>query len=349
MPSKTTKRFGLEMLFLVVLIAATFYFILRGCDIRDILATIAAANPWMIFLALLSMFAYLFCGGASMAVLMQSMGAAMGPLRWLKYHLIEFFFSALTPSSSGGQPMEVLVMRDDGYKITESTAVLLVVAVLFKFAMFVLFFSLYFFNFLFLHAQVVSMWFLFALGLTLNLALIVIIMMALYAQRTIQRMCLWFVRLLARMKLVKHSEALIERLNNWLDGFHGCATFMREHPWPVFRSFVITVFQRVFFLLIPYLVYRSLGLRAVTVWQMMGLQLLLSISVELMPLPGAVGASESAFLVLYDAIFGPKYVYSALMLSRGISHYLVLVISGIVVLGTRFAQSREKRMRLQEE
>ncbi|NLF28448.1 MAG: flippase-like domain-containing protein [Clostridiales bacterium] len=348
MDSKTKKRFGLEMLFLLALIAATFYFLLRDVDIRDIFATIVAANPWMILLAMLSMLAYLFCGGASMAVLMQSMGAAMGPVRWLKYHMIEFFFSALTPSSTGGQPMEVVVMRDDGYKVTESTAALLVVAVLYKFAMFVLFFSLYFFNFLFLHAQVVSMWFLFALGLALNVLLIVIIMMALFAQRTIQKMCLWVVRVLARMKLVRRSESMIGRLNDWLGGFHGCATFMREHPWPVFKSFVITVFQRVFFLLIPYLVYRSMGLRAVTVWQKMGLQLLLAISVELMPLPGAVGASESVFLVLYDAIFGPKYVYSALMLSRGISHYLVLVISGIVVLGARIVQNRAMRMGLQE-
>ena len=47
------------------------------------------------------------------------MGRPMGPLRRYKYHLIEFFFSAITPSSSGGQPFEVLFMRADGYKVTD--------------------------------------------------------------------------------------------------------------------------------------------------------------------------------------------------------------------------------------
>ena len=80
----------------------------------------------------------------------------------------------------------------------------------------------------------------------------------------------------------------------------------------------------------------------------MGLQLLLSVSVEMMPLPGAVGISESVFLVLYDAIFGARYLYSAVVLSRGISYYLPLLVSGFVTLGARVAQLRRGRVRAAE-
>ena len=115
---------------------------------------------------------------------------------------------------------------------------------------------------------------------------------------------------------------------------------MREHPWPVVRSFCIVLLQRVLYLLIPWCVYEAMGLSGVTVWQMMGLQLLLSVSVEMMPLPGAVGISESVSLVLYDAIFGADFRYSAVILTRGISYYLPLLVSGVVTLGTRAAQLR---------
>ena len=339
---KTTKHRSLilELLFLALLIGATFWWLLRDCDVEAIFHTMRGAKPTMIGLGLLFMGLYVFCGGSSAAVLFRAMGRRMGPLRVMKYHLIEFFFSAITPSSSGGQPVEVAFMHSDGYKVTESTVVLLVVAVLFKIAMLVLFFALYLLNFAFLHAQVAAMRFLFLLGLFLNILIIALIVMALYAQRTIQRLCAWFLGLLVRMRIVKRPEAAVDKLNNWLGSFHSCADFMRTHPWPVFKSFLIVLLQRVLYLLIPWCVYVSLGLKGVSVWEIMGLQLLLSVSVEMIPLPGAVGISESVFLVLYDAIFGAQYLYSAVMLSRGISYYLPLIVSGFVTLGARLCQLR---------
>ena len=59
-----------------------------------------------------------------------------------------------------------------------------------------------------------------------------------------------------------------------------------------------------------------------------------------MPLPGAVGISETVSLVLYDAIFGARHLYPAVILTRGISYYLPLLVSGLVTLAARAAQLR---------
>ena len=284
----------MQLLFLAALIGATFWWLLRDCDVETMLATLKNATPWLIGLGLLCMGMYLFCGGSSAAVLFHGMGRPMGPLRRLKYHLIEFFFSAITPSSSGGQPFEVLFMRMDGYKVTESTVVLLVVAVLYKIAMLVLFFSLYFLNFAFLRAQVAGIWFLFLLGLFLNVAVIVVILLALYAQKAMRRLCGGCLRLLSRLRVVRRQEAAQEKLDAWLASFHDCAGFMRAHPWPVIKSFCIVLFQRVLYLLIPWCVYEAMGLSGVTVWQMMGLQLLLSVSVEMMPCPARWASARAS-------------------------------------------------------
>ena len=180
----------------------------------------------------------------------------------------------------------------------------------------------------------------FLLGLALNVIVIAVILLALYAQKAMRRLCDGCLQLLARLRVVRRPETAQEKLDSWLASFHDCAGFMREHPWPVVKSFCIVLFQRVLYLLIPWCVYEAMGLSGVTVWQMMGLQLLLSVSVEMMPLPGAVGISESVSLVLYDAIFGADFRYSAVILTRGISYYLPLLVSGVVTLGTRAAQLR---------
>ena len=62
------------------------------------------------------------------------------------------------------------------------------------------------------------------------------------------------------------------------------------------------------------------------------LQSILFISVSAIPLPGSVGSSESSFLTLFKTLFPVSTLSSAMLLSRGISFYLFVIISGIVVL-----------------
>lgn len=51
-----------------------------------------------------------------------------------------------------------------------------------------------------------------------------------------------------------------------------------------------------------------------------------------MPLPGAVGVSEGGFLGIFKFLFPVNLLTSAMLLSRGISFYLCVLISGISVL-----------------
>lgn len=337
------KRFWVQILVLALLMGATLVFIFRKCDVRVILSTIHSAKLLPLGAAVVAMLLYVFCGGHCVRILFEAMGDRMSVWKCIKYSFTEFFFSAITPSSTGGQPMEAMAMREDGYSLTGSTAVLLAVAALYKFSLLGLFFLLYACNFSFLHAQVMGMRGLFFLGLAMNVLLIAGICVALYARRLVSRLCAWGLRILVKLRIVKHPERAADRLNVHLGNYHECATFMRTHPWAVLRAFLTVTLQRIMLLLVPYLVYISLGLSGVTIWQIMGLQLLLSVSVDMLPLPGAMGISESVFLVLYDAIFGGRFLYSAVLMCRGISFYLLLPLSGIVVFAVYCRGMRRRR------
>ena len=62
------------------------------------------------------------------------------------------------------------------------------------------------------------------------------------------------------------------------------------------------------------------------------IQSLLLVSTTSIPLPGTVGISESVFLTLYLNVFGENLLASGMILSRGITFYLFMIISLIVVL-----------------
>ncbi len=75
---KTRRNIFLQLLFLAALIAATFWWLLRGCDAKEILIALKGADPRLIGLGILCMAAYIYCGGSSAAVLFRGMGRPMG-------------------------------------------------------------------------------------------------------------------------------------------------------------------------------------------------------------------------------------------------------------------------------
>ena len=62
------------------------------------------------------------------------------------------------------------------------------------------------------------------------------------------------------------------------------------------------------------------------------------------PSPGAVGVTEGAFVTLFSSIIPNKLLNGAVLLNRGISFYLMAVISSIVVLISTFlVKKRENK------
>ena len=64
-----------------------------------------------------------------------------------------------------------------------------------------------------------------------------------------------------------------------------------------------------------------------------------------LPLPGAVGAAEGAALHAFSLFFGPALVTPAVMVSRGISFYSFLLLSGLITLCVHIAVRRRAPVR----
>ena len=63
------------------------------------------------------------------------------------------------------------------------------------------------------------------------------------------------------------------------------------------------------------------------------MQSVLFIATAGFPVPGSVGLSETVFLALYGSVFGAELISSAMLLNRGITFYLFIIISALIVLG----------------
>ena len=121
---KKGKVFRNALIF-IILIALTFYILLKDQNPMEILKIISSAKVEFVLIGILCMFIYIVLEAVNIRRTLKNLNEETTFLQDIKYALIGFFFSAVTPAASGGQPMQIYYMYKDGIAVSNSTLALL--------------------------------------------------------------------------------------------------------------------------------------------------------------------------------------------------------------------------------
>jgi uncharacterized protein (TIRG00374 family) len=150
-------------------------------------------------------------------------------------------------------------------------------------------------------------------------------------------------RLLEKLKLMKHKPKREERLSKSMDSYNGTAKYLSEHKLVIVRVFLITLLQRFILFFATYCTYRAFGLYGASIYDIVMLQAVISISVDMLPLPGGMGISEGLFLAIFVPIFGPELLMPGLLLSRGLGYYTQLILSALLTCYAHITIGKENQ------
>ena len=120
------KKIIRNILLFVILIFVTFVVIFKNYDLDKTIEVIKTANIGYLLLAFLCMWLYMLFEGLNIRVIVGTLGKKISILNSIKYTLIGFFFSGITPGGGGGQPMEIYYMSKDNVPGTYSTLAILI-------------------------------------------------------------------------------------------------------------------------------------------------------------------------------------------------------------------------------
>ena len=73
------------------------------------------------------------------------------------------------------------------------------------------------------------------------------------------------------------------------------------------------------------------------------LQAVISVSVDMLPLPGGMGISETLFLKIFPPVFGNTLLLPAMVLSRGLGYYGELLVSAVFTIVAQLTIGNTKR------
>lgn len=324
----------------LILVGVTFYVVFKNNDFGDFISNLKHANLAFIGLGILCMFIFLACEALNVKRILTNLGDKLTFTRSLRYSFVGFFFSSITPSSTGGQPAQIYFMNKDEISISHSTLALLVELSGYQLATGILALLGFILNFnIIMHMGKIK--FLVFLGIAINLTILAFLIVMIFSKKLALKLADFVEKIL---KLFHYSKT--DKLKNafiaQIDEYHKCSVYLKENKSILAKVLITNIVQLTAYHAVPYCIFLSFGLTGFSAATIILMEAVLYIAVASLPFPGAVGISEGTFMIMFKIFFPEALLGSAMIISRGISFYLFVLISGIGVT-ISFLTSRHKK------
>lgn len=330
------KKYIWEVLFLLVVFAGTLYGVFHGEDLGEIAQALSEVRKVWLLPAVGCVVLFLWGEAITLRYLLGTQQISVSPGTCFLFSTVGFFFNCITPSASGGQPMQLYYMRRKNIPLPIATLVLMVITITYKSVLVFLGLGILLFGHSFVHTYLMDILPIFYLGIGLNVACVGLLLLLLF-RTSLAKAILWkLLHLLEKLRLLHNSEHLRSRVDTAIGRYEQSAAFFSTHKAVVGKVFAITFLQRIFLFASTYFVYLAFGLRGISPVTIILLQAVISIAADMMPLPGGMGISETLFLAIFDPIFGEALLLPGMVLSRGLSYYTELLISALFTVVAHF-------------
>ena len=352
-PSK--EKLIMWVLVFLALAGLTVRFLHREYSLASVLSSIKEADPIWLLPGVGAMALFFVCEGANIGRSLRLVGHNISRTDEIRYAMAGFFFSSITPSASGGQPMQLYFMHKDRLPLSHSSLALLTELTSFQAAAATLALA----GLVCQRGSVLAAGSgmgasagastaagpgaglaaaggilttaVLAAGILISAAVLVFLLFMIFspsAARIAISPVLWLTD-----KINPQNAATVRiRLLRGICEYRRASLYITKNPCAIAKIFLTSVIQLLACFSITFCVCRSLGISGLS-WASITLcQAALYVAVSTLPLPGAVGVTEGGFAVIFASLIPPELMGVAIILSRFISFALPLVASGIGTL-----------------
>ena len=324
--TKNRKKIIADALLFLGLLALTLYAVFHGEDLGAVAEAIRDCDwRWLVPAAGCVL---VFIGGESVIIriLLRSGGYHLSAKRCFLVSSVGFFFSAVTPSAGGGQPMQVYFLRRERVPVPVAAVTLMAVTITYKLVLVIVGLGTLAAGWDFLRTHFDGVMFFFWLGLALTVGFTALLLILVFHPHLARVAMDGGHRLLEKLHILRKKESRREKLLRAMERYHETAAYFRTHIGLMVLVLALTFVQRFALFTVPWLVYRALGLTGCSWLTLALLQALIAVAADMLPLPGGMGVTEMLFLAVFAPVFG-QLALPAMVLSRGLDFYCRLLLS----------------------
>ena len=170
------------------------------------------------------------------------------------------------------------------------------------------------------------------LGFVANIVLVVVIVFAGIYPKLIIIITLPWVKLLAKLKIIKDFNKAKEKVTNSIIHFSNQFKFIFTQKQILLQIFIWATLQSLCYYAITYMVYRAFGNSGINYWQIIPAQAFLLMIMTITPTPGAGLGAEGGFLLIFQSIFKTGTINLAILFWRIYTFYLPIIVGALFLI-----------------
>lgn len=237
------------------------------------------------------------------------------------------FFSAITPSSTGGQPMQVYLLSKMGISAGFSTSCMTQKFIVYQItsttvSIFAIFLR---FDYFVSTMNTPLMWTLVFLGFISQISITALLLIVSFCKGLSRKLLKLVSKILHKLKFIKNPDEKAHALEQQIFNFHEANKNVFKYKKRMVVYYLLVFCQVIFILICPYLLYRAFNFNLATPVDMICAQAYVNLTSSLIPLPGASGIAELAYNMYMAPYFANGTLKSAILIWRFITYYLVIV------------------------
>ncbi len=335
MPGKKNRNI-FNFLFLAVVFVVTLYSVFHNEDLSSILSYIKNADSRYWVIGVIFVLIYIECESAVIYYMLKSLGENVLFSHCCLYSFVGFFFCLVTPSATGGQPAQLYFMKKDGLPLTVSAMVLVIVTITYKMVLVAAGAVVFIFRppEIITYLSPVTGWCF--LGMALNTICIIIMLIFVFNPVFAKNTAAFIINTAAKFSGSLNSQKYMDRLISAMAKYKDSASYFASNKFVIWNVFCITTFQRIILFAVTYIVCVSFNTADAGFFTITGLQAMIAVAVDMLPLPGGMGITEKLFKEIFITVCSKDLVIPVMIASRGISYYTQLLISAVMSVAAYF-------------
>ena len=289
---KKMKKMIRNLIIFILLIVLTFYIILKDQDITEIYSILQNVRMQYILIAVGCMCIYVICEAINIGRTLKTLNEKSTFWQNIKYALIGFFFSGITPAASGGQPMQIYYMYKEKISVANSTLTLLINLSSMQIVTISIALISVIFNHQYLNNTLTAF---FVLGITLNASALTLLLIAIFSKKLLNKLINFVIKIMTKLK-IKNVEDKRIKLEAEVSKYQSSSDYIKNNKFVILKILITTYIQFIAYYGVSYWVYCSFGLNEYNFIQIVSIQAMLYATVSGIPSPGAVGVTEGGFI-----------------------------------------------------
>ena len=299
---RNKKKAIFNTIFLILIFSITVYMVFKGEDLGEIIHTVRQADPVYLLISVVCVGLFILGESVIIFYMMRTLGAKVKMGHCALYSFVGFFFSCITPSASGGQPMQLYYMKKEKISLPVSTVILMIVTITYKAVLVVVGLGLVLFGQGFLHRYLTEILPVFYLGIGLNVFCVTAMLILVFHPALARTILVLGLKIVEKLHLMKRKESRLKKLEASMEVYQNTAAYLGTHKMVLVNVLAITFAQRFALFAATWFVYHAFHLSGISFITIVLLQAVISVSVDMLPLPGGMGISETLFLKIFRSL-----------------------------------------------